>query len=166
MKNTKKKYRVTALIGLSAVLLLASNVGASPLKSSSLEGKLQTCSLETTDSHRLACFDSLAQAIGVSNTENNNKIGALPEGLGGGKFDKSKVKSEGSRGQVSSCKKSHDGRWFFIFEEGQIWKQSNKDRRRYNYKDCNFSALIRKDGFGYIMYIEELSKEVRVKRHQ
>ena len=162
----KQKPILTALLGFSSVFLSFGSTQAHSVENSSLELKLKNCTIDVVDSSRLACFDSITQALDAPIVKLNKAPAILPESLGGGKFDKNKAKPEGSRGKVSSCQKSHDGRWFFIFEEGQIWKQSNKSRRRYNYKDCDFSVLIRKDSFGYMMFIDELSREVRVKRHK
>ncbi|MFT6725210.1 MAG: hypothetical protein ACJARN_002080, partial [Arenicella sp.] len=40
------------------------------------------------------------------------------------------------------------------------------DNRRYNYKGCNFNVIISKDGFGYVMQIEEQARKIRIKRYK
>lgn len=131
-----------------------------------VETKLQACSTTVANEARLACFDALAKSLVSAKSEPSDRSASLPENLGGGKFNKSETQRLGNQGQVTSCKPSHDGRWFFMFDNGQIWKQVNLDRRRTKYKNCDFSVVIKKDGFGYKMHIESLAKVVRVKRHQ
>lgn len=131
-----------------------------------LLAQLTDCTMLSQDNARLQCFDDLAQAFSQVDVNEVEQPEALPENLGGGKFDKSVKKPDISRGRLASCKKSHDGRWFFIFENGQVWKQVNHSRRRNNFKNCDFSVAIKEDGFGYKMHIEELAKVVRVKRQK
>jgi hypothetical protein len=66
-------------------------------------------------------------------------------------------------GHVRSCQESSDNRWFFIFANGDVWKQSGGTVRRFS--DCDFDVVIRKDLFGYKMTIEGDDKRVRVRRH-
>lgn len=67
-------------------------------------------------------------------------------------------------GLVTSCKKGYYGDWFFIFEDGQIWKESNKRNRRFS--NCNFKVAITKDVFGYDMRIEGREETIRVARNK
>jgi hypothetical protein len=152
---------VTTLLGLS---LAYSAVGLEA--EDGLAEKVKKCSSTAEDLARLECFDTIA--LGVVKKYSMTKTGqqGLPENLGGVEFDDNPVEKEVSRGFVTSCKKSLDRKWFFNFENGQVWKQVNADNRRYNYKGCNFPVTVRKDGFGYVMQIEDQDREIRIKRHK
>jgi len=96
--------------------------------------------------------------------KNAEQARELPKNLGGGKFDVREKTQVQSVGAVKSCQKSQDGRWFYIFEDGQVWKQVDRVKRRY--KDCKFNVTITKDGFGYKMQIADQSSTIRIRRHR
>lgn len=133
----------------------------------SLASELKACVLTEEDAARLKCFDSLANKFSEPEeiVKKKEKAQALPENLGGRKFEESPDAEEGSRGLVTSCQKSYDGKWFFIFENGQVWKQVDRVKRRY--KGCNFNVTINKDGFGYKLRVDgDENRSIRIKRHK
>jgi hypothetical protein len=132
----------------------------------SLVTDLQACSLNKPDAVRLNCFDSLLEKFEQGDGDQIKVVGQLPENIGGGKFDTRSDKEQVSRGVVISCNKAGDGKWLFVFANEQVWKQVNKDNRRYNYKDCKFNVSVKKDGFGYKMKIDEENREIRIKRYK
>lgn len=159
------KYNNTFLYPFALLTAMALQpISQAAADEQSLAEKVRTCSIKSTDKDRLQCFDSLAKMVVEIDDQEADKGDTLPGDLGGGKFEKNGKTPEENRGLVTSCKQSHDGRWFFIFENGQVWKQSNSDRRSRRYKNCNFPVTIKKDGFGYKMNIQELSRELRVRR--
>ena len=162
MNYTKTTFILTSIFGLISIFQSKSFASNDSL----LAPKVKICSLKSQDADRLKCFDSIAQTLEQVTLETQDKPDAMAESLGGSKFDKVKRKPKSSGGQVSSCKKSYDGKWFFIFDNGQVWKQIKAARANERYRDCDFSASIYKDGFGYKMKIKSLSKEFRVKRHR
>lgn len=91
----------------------------------------------------------------------------IPEDLG--QDDKKDRKEEESaekksyRGHVRSCGQMSDNRWYFVFGNGQVWKQSNKGS--YRFKKCDFDVTITSDFFGYKMRIDG-GKSLRVRREQ
>jgi hypothetical protein len=137
--------------------------------------ELKACAKMTDRNARFACFDNLgervlreasadkkptrekmAQPEAVTATATNAQ--PLPDDLG---------KSTGSikySGLITSCKKGHYGDWYFIFDNGQVWKEVNKRNRRF--KECNFNATITRDGFGYKMQIHGVEKYLRVRRYR
>jgi len=151
--------RIASLIFCGALFSLGSSDAAAK-NYKSLTSKIKSCSAESEDTARLECFDKLSASLQKDKSKKEN----LPDNLGGGKFDANKEDSEGSPGVVKSCKKSHDGKWFFIFESGQVWKQVDKVKRRY--KDCKFNVTITRDGFGYKMQVEGDPRTIRIKRHK
>ena len=67
-------------------------------------------------------------------------------------------------GHVRSCQEASDRNWFFILDNGDIWKQSGGKKRRF--KDCDFDVVIRKDIFGNKMTIAGDDQTVRVRRQK
>ncbi|MFQ3248177.1 MAG: hypothetical protein ACI9SP_004838, partial [Arenicella sp.] len=130
----------------------------------SVSAQIANCATIQKDATRLRCYDSLSTEM-VKQKSEKPELEQLPEDIGGGKFDTSQREEELSRGLVVSCKKSLDKKWFFIFDNGQVWKQVNADNRRYNYKGCNFYVTVKKDGFGYKMQIDGKGREIRIKRN-
>ena len=64
---------------------------------------------------------------------------------------------------VTACQKSvQSGQYYFTFENGQIWKQTNY--RSLNFRDCDFEVEIAKQALGYEMYIPSKDRTVRVGR--
>jgi hypothetical protein len=155
--------------------------------SSNLAAKVRKCALIQDNTERFTCYDLLGESLlkspepisrvddinpNPSNTPvtTNTKTDDAPEEpiqklsdtIGGGKFDTSEKKVVTSRGKVTSCKKTSDSRWFFFFENGQVWKQT--DRRQRFFKDCDFYVNMTEDGFGYKMLIEGKKSKIRVRR--
>ena len=67
------------------------------------------------------------------------------------------------RGHVRSCGQMSDDRWYFVFDNGQMWKQSSDGN--YRFKQCDFDVTITEDFFGYKMKIDG-GKTLRVKRER
>ena len=123
---------------------------------------------------RFACFDNLgkrvlreepadnkpkqektAQPEAVTATATNAQ--PLPDDFGSSK-------SIQYSGLITSCKKGHSGNWYFIFDNGQVWKEVN--RRNLRFKECNFNATITNDAFGYKMQIDGVERTIRVRRNR
>lgn len=151
-----------------------------------LENQIRECSSIKDESKRLKCFDLLSQSLPVTkaaeikpieevtkttevkkvpivkNQESieQPKSEKIPTDLGGSAFTKN-GKPKGYEGNVVSCKASQDKKWFYFFENGQVWKQV--DNRKIRHKKCKFPATIRKDGFGYMMFFGN-NQKVRISR--
>ena len=135
---------------------------------------IKACAEVTDADARLACFDELAERLqneepavdpATAAATEEPEEASLPDHLGGADFEEQSENFETHhQGTITECKKGRDDRWYFVFSNGQVWKQSNKERRRF--KDCNFPATISRDGFGYKMAIEVQGKQqtVRVSR--
>lgn len=148
--------------------------------------QLKTCARITLDAERIACFEALGKAalqteqqedLALAETsqlkpadkptepEPAAAVQALPDSIGGGEFAGEDGKQKQSyRGKVVSCKKSADRRWFYIFDNDQVWKQV--DRRNRRHKDCNFEVTLIKDNFGYTMEIDGQDSKIRVDRRR
>lgn len=134
--------------------------------------ELKVCAKMTDQDARLACFDELGERVlseeaadtrptqeekvqPESAAEDGTIVMPLPDELGSSK-DVEYV------GLITSCKKGHYGDWYFFFENEQVWKDVNN--RNLRFKECHFNATITKSAFGYKMRIEDLDRDIRVKR--
>lgn len=88
----------------------------------------------------------------------------LPDDLGVEKKEEKKsAETKSYRGHVRSCGQMLDDRWYFVFEGGQVWKQSSNGT--YRFRECDFDATITKDFFSYKMKIDG-GKTLRVRRER
>ncbi len=167
MKTIHRSHLIPALLGLG---LLAGG----PAWSADPIADIRTCAGVTDDDARLACFDELAQRVqheeppvaptAAAATEKPEEA-SLPEHLGGAEFEEQSENFETEhQGTITECQQGRDGRWYFEFSNGQVWKQSNLERQRF--RECSMPATISRDGFGYKMAIEVKGKEktIRVSR--
>ena len=145
-----------------------------------LGDELARCASITLSDTRLQCYDQLAktaldaqsanaaaqQATSVSPSDTSDQTNEqLPARLGGARYEKqANVPELNSRGRVVKCTQSFDKKWFFHFENGQVWKQSDAKNRRY--RDCDFMVTVSKDFLGYIMKIDDKKGKVRIKRRR
>lgn len=138
-----------------------------------LVDELLSCAGIVDTQQRLACYDALSsnlkganeQAATAASPEDQDTAvaAAMPDSIGGGAFSPEEQQTS-YRGRVTSCKKSADRRWFYIFENGQVWKQV--DRRKRRHKTCDFQVTLSKDNFGYTMMIDNQDAKIRVDRRR
>ena len=146
--------------------------------------ELKACARITDRDARFACFDNLgervlreesaaekptpkivAQPEAVETTVTATEAPSLPDDLGGPEFaDKEALKNIKHRGLITSCKQGQNNKWFFFFENGQVWKQVGS--RLLRYKKCNFTVTVTKDAFGYKMQIDGDEKTIRISRRR
>ena len=167
MKMIHRSQVVPALLGLG---LLASG----PAWSEESIADIKACAEVTDADARLVCFDELAERVqheelavdpASAVVAEEPEEASLPEHLGGADFEEQSDNFEThNQGMITECQQGRDGRWYFRFSDGQVWKQSNLDRQRF--KECSFQATISRDGFGYKMAIdvEGKKKTIRVSR--
>ena len=68
------------------------------------------------------------------------------------------------RGRVVRCETDVYGKYYFYFDNGQVWKQ--KDGRRLAFAECDFEVTISKDFFGYRMQALGEQRKIRISRVQ
>ena len=125
---------------------------------------LRACAAVTDRDARLTCYDDLSKRLleDESATQTPSAVPpSLPADLGGTAFEKMSG-APANKGRVTSCEKGADNRWYFFFDNEQVWKESNTGR--YRFRDCNFIATISRDGFGYRMQQEGETRKIRVTR--
>lgn len=64
--------------------------------------------------------------------------------------------------RVVRCTRDSRRRYYFYFENGQVWKQ--KSEKRLKYKECDFNVTITQDFFGYRMVPEGETGKIRIAR--
>ena len=144
---------------------------------------IKSCTRLTDRDARLACFDDIGERVlGEESVDGNTvrkevaprepmttapAVTAQPRPAvsgaaspGGGQAERSATFS----GMMTSCKKGHFGEWYFVLDNGEIWKEVKKRNRRF--EDCNLEVTITKDMFGYNMRIDALDRTIRVKRQK
>ncbi len=163
--------RVNTAIFIFVIALFTSSGVA---QSADTVEEIRACAGMADQSARLACYDNLGERVLREDpaaieppheedvqpepvTETATIVEPLPDDLG-------KAKTVQYGGLITSCKKSGSGTWYFFFDNGQVWK--DVDSRRLRFKECNFSATITKDAFGYKMRIDEVDKTIRVRRNR
>jgi hypothetical protein len=78
-------------------------------------------------------------------------------------IDLSEIDNPTFTAKMTSCPESvQSGQYYFTFENGQVWKQSNY--RKMNLGDCDYDVEITKISMGYQMYIPSKDRRVRISR--
>jgi len=104
------------------------------------------------------------EATVVETAPSQAESSPMPDDLGVEKKKEEKPAEKKSyRGHVRSCGQMSDDRWYFVFDSGQVWKQSGNGK--YRFKECDFDVTITKDFFSYKMEIDG-GKTLRVKRER
>ena len=170
-QETGPKIRTRSLL-IAGMLALSAPV----LVCAQTANELGRCSSIDDDAARLACYDKLGsrQAPPVAAKESSLEPPAegpnaevpveeaytsLTDETGAGMLGKEDVRI---RAKVTACRKNSLGKYFFYFENGQVWKQKDDDRLRY--KECDFSVMITKDFFGYKMQVDGAKNRTRISR--
>ena len=168
--------KINHTLGIFSLFLLlvlssqSTTLAANDQSYQSLAAQMRACASVEGDAKRLKCFDSLVPAeLESAGKEPVPEPQAempksLPDNIGGGKFNKGEKKEvEGNRGVVTSCQQSHLDKWLFLFDNGQVWKQVDRVKRRYK-RDCRLDVTVVKDGFGYKMLVDGKKGAMRIRR--
>jgi hypothetical protein len=66
------------------------------------------------------------------------------------------------RARVTRCEKDARKKYYFVFENEQVWKQVSD--KRLTYRECDFEVTITKDFFGYKMQPDGEKGRIRIVR--
>lgn len=178
--NLLNKKSIQKLGSLAILGLLATS--PSQASNGEIVEQFKSCARIQQDVDRITCYEQLGKSVLGDDSQVSTETsatpaqvdvipaevateGALPDSLGGGDFsDKAGIKVETNRGRVSSCKKAADRKWFYIFDNGQVWKQV--DSRKRHYRNCDFFVTVSKDSFGYTMVIDGKDSKIRIDRRR
>jgi hypothetical protein len=75
-----------------------------------------------------------------------------------------KQAEEGLRTRIVLCQRDREGTWYFKLENGQVWKQV--DRQTLSFQGCDFPAVVANDGLGYVLRIDGRKGKIRIKRRK
>ncbi len=90
----------------------------------------------------------------------------MKEDMGGYQFEgkPSDHPDNDIQARVVLCQQDRDKAWYFKFENGQVWKQV--DRRTLHFKECDFPAVVSRDGFGYKLQVKGEGVKIRISRRK
>lgn len=166
-------------LALSAVVFCELSLAA---PSAELE-ELKACARVEDREARFSCYEALGQRVLAADSE----AGATPaaaaaatsavaapaaedsataDTIGGYRFEQreSDEDPDALATRVVECQKNVEGTWYFRLENGQVWKQV--DRQTLNFQACDFPATVGKDGLGYVLKIEGRKGKIRISRRK
>ena len=149
--------------------------------------ELEACAKTINQDERIACYETLGKRLLEANAATSAReaepaqslpIAAeaaavtaaastpeLKDDLGGERFAKETDQADTqNQGLITSCRYGRDDRWYFYFDNGQVWQQSNFGRLSFD--ECKFIATINKGLFGYKMKIDGRDGKIRVTRRK
>lgn len=178
-----------------AVCLLAGAAEAQD-DSASVAAGMRACASVSAAADRLACFDTLAAALGAAPAESRAPAPAaaaraespaagttaaptepqpaaaaaasaagrpLDDAVGKKQTDQGESEPQVWAGRLTACERSEaTSRWYFHFDNGQVWRQSNAGRL--TFRECEFDVTVERDLFGYKLNIPDMDKSIRVSR--
>lgn len=140
---------------------------------------LSACSRIVDDTDRLACFDEAM--VTLQGTEyraeelptdpaadaevETQEYMPLTDDIGRETVDQSDDTDSLDvevRGRVVRCETDVYGKYYFYFDNGQVWKQN--DGRRLTLTECDYEVAISKDFFGYKMQPVGQRRKLRISR--
>lgn len=135
---------------------------------------LQRCVTVEDASARLACYDGLARRTQSAVTPGLEPGDSAPAGkvadepaadndrVAQRRPKQEKGEALGFRATVTRCRQDSNRKYYFYFENGEVWKQS--DRKKLKYEDCAFDVSVSKDFFGYKMQQDGVDRRIRITR--
>ena len=156
----------TMAVVLRWIVLLSSAgiVGPAVADDSETLDEIRRCAHIEGRDIRVECLDLLANKVlredDVSDEASRISEGTYPVQAPAKESSKSAKKA--IRAVLTKCKKNNEGKYLFYLENGQIWKQANKQNKRY--RPCEGSITIVRDLMGYKMIRTDDGSYVRVRR--
>ena len=158
------------VLGLSA-LLIFSCASANAQEPADLE----RCAKLEDPQARLECYDVASQRQRVTqppapadvtpdagDSREPAEPAPLSDAVGEEQLDAKEEKEGPVRGTLSDCRKGPTGKWYFYFDNGQVWEQRDSDR--VHLRECDFEVTISKDFFGYKMEMPDNDNKIRIAR--
>lgn len=155
MKALIYRLAVCGAFWISASAMLTSGIAAAQE-----QGQLEACARLEDPQARLNCYDEASRRPQTPTpssppaTANDDEQSRLDDDKEG----------EPLRLTLTDCREGPTGKWYFYFEDGQVWQQ--KDNDRFSMKHCNGVVTIRKDFFGYKLEFSGTENKIRAGRVQ
>ena len=132
-------------------------------------GDLEKCAQLEDSQARLECYDAVSQRqpaaeppAAAPEPEVSSEPEQLSDEVGEEQLENREVKEGPVQGRLTNCRKGATGKWYFYFDNGQVWEQRDNDR--VHLKECDFDVTISKDFFGYKMTLPDSDNKIRVAR--
>lgn len=158
--------RITSQLGAAILCTVLVMPVISAHASESISEGLIRCSGEADASARLACFDALSRAQEPMIEASTESTPMVPGDQLGAESVRSKDVEKAAdvaiKATVTKCVKVENKGYQFHFENGQIWRQT--DGKRLKYDSCAFNVTVTKDFFGYKMQEDGQKSRIRVTR--
>jgi len=143
---------------------------------STIEQQYLKCSAVARDSARLSCYDLVSREYGQAQAaelepdepqpqvaEDEERFVPMSEDMGLSSLERKETDERQTiRAKVTSCNLGVSGKYFFYFENGQVWKQVDSGRQKF--EACDFTVTITRDLFGYKMQPDVDKRRVRISR--
>ena len=138
-------------------------------------GDLERCAKLEDPQARLECYDAASQrqqetqppapaAVDPEPADppEPEEPAPLSDTVGEEQLESKDVKEGPVQGKLTDCRQGPTGKWYFYFDNGQVWEQRDNDRLRF--RECDFEVTIRKDFFGYKMELPDSDNKIRIAR--
>lgn len=166
----KMKRRLVKRLGTLVMGLFAVVISTLSHAQESVQDGLQRCSLISDTSARLVCYEQLSGRQHITAAKVVESPAIPPDELGSESLsgrNSKRANAQPVNVRVIKCsnsgrKNAYNTKFIFYLEGGQVWKQISD--KRLHFKDCNFSASIVKDYFGYKMQLDDSKKKFRISR--
>jgi hypothetical protein len=179
--RTRRKYMKRQILGVvTGAMLLWSAPSLAGSETVSVD-ELSQCREIADSEQRLACYDGIgkpAPAIEPTATVAEplaQDTAAAAEVVPAAKVDsayreltddvglpKTDATSQQIRATVVRCGQANNRKFYFYFDNGQVWEYIGGKRLRY--KNCDTQASLIEDGLGFKMQLDGESLEMRVRR--
>jgi hypothetical protein len=144
--------RSLLLTGVTLVFCVVAQVAATADQSA-----IQSCGSVEDPQARLRCYDDVAKetrAVEAASAEETLSQAPVEQA------QPAEEEGDVTTAVVIRCEQGPDGKYFFFFSNGQVWKQVKAGRERY--KECDFNVTITRDWFGYKMLREGEQRRIRI----
>ena len=145
---------------ITAAILLAP---LPPVAAKSLKSSLRGCGEIKSNEQRLVCFDKLLESENHKTDANDQSPAPIADDFGLATPQEEPEANVRHSVVITSCESSTSSkRLFFHLDNGQVWRQKNV--KWLSKRDCQSNGVIRKDFFGFTLFIEAMNKSIRVSR--
>ena len=154
---------------LLMAFVMATVAIVTPISAVADESALKRCTSIEDSEARLDCYDAVASSVSttkvsVGETKSHEDRPAEAEERSEPPRPQTvraySETEETFTAEVTRCDKGQDGRYYFFFSSGQVWKQVKAGSKRY--KDCSFTVTVTRDFFGYKMQRDSEERPVRI----
>ncbi|EEB77214.1 MAG: hypothetical protein P8L70_02135 [Halioglobus sp.] len=148
--------------------------------SDSIVAELKHCAGIENREDRVECYESLGRRVTHAEQESTAEVASATaasvevkssndkDTMGGYEFETKSAAEQEAEQQMKTrvvlCQKNIDGIWYFKLENGQVWKQV--DRQRLAFQGCDFGAIVTNDGIGYVLRIDGREGKIRIRRRK